>query len=66
MGQLIKYVFLGVLVDLVLFALHNVFSTDIFANTVGNHIMQVLYLLGITIPCVIYYIKMPPGTDTRP
>lgn len=66
MGRLIQYILAGVLVDIILFAIHVSISDDFFANTIGNNIMLVVYLLGIIVPCAIYYIKMPPGKDTRP
>lgn len=66
MGRLIQYILAGVLVDIILFALHYAISDDFFANTIGNNIMLVVYLLGIIVPCAIYYIKTPPGQDTRP
>lgn len=67
MGQLIKYVFLGVILVAILVAVNlSFFSENLFADTPVNHIMAILYIVAAVAPCIVYYIKMPPGTNTKP
>ncbi|WP_109735531.1 MULTISPECIES: hypothetical protein [unclassified Fibrobacter] len=67
MTRLLIYMLPGVLLDILLL-LANAFLVPehIQASDWYNVFLPLLQIFAIVIPCVIYYIKMPPGQDTRP
>lgn len=67
MTRLLIYMLPGVLLDVILL-LVNAFlvSESVQAAQWYNVAFPLVQILAIVIPCVIYFIKMPPGQDTRP
>jgi hypothetical protein len=38
---------------------------SLYMNDAFNHFMSVCYFACIIVPCVIYFIKTPPGTNNK-
>jgi len=66
MSKLIAHILVGAIVAGILMLVNaflvpeNLYMSDSF-----NHFMSACYCLCIIIPCVIYYLKTPRGTDNR-
>ena len=67
MSKLIAYLLPGILFDAILIVINMFCVSDetFYANWYGNLLTAIL-ICGIVIPCVIYYVKMPPGENTKP
>ncbi|SHK56558.1 hypothetical protein [Fibrobacter sp. UWEL] len=67
MTRLLLYILPGFLLDVLLLLAH-MFLVSEAVQAAGwyNVLLPLIQILAIVIPCVIYYIKMPPGQDTRP
>lgn len=67
MTRLLIYMLPGIILDIVIFLLNTFYVSDItLYNSLYGTLCPFIQILAIVIPCVIYYIKMPPGKDTRP
>ncbi|MCQ2091449.1 MAG: hypothetical protein MJY85_02105 [Fibrobacter sp.] len=67
MTKLLEYLLPGIALAAIFFALDlTIISQQIRTNAFVDVLLTVLPLLCIIVPCIIYFIKMPPGKDTRP
>lgn len=66
MNKLMPYIATGVLLSLALMLINAFVPVELYYNNTFNHFMSICYFLCIIIPCIIYYIKTPPGESTKP
>jgi hypothetical protein len=67
MSKLIAHILVGITAAAGLVAINEfLVPEDLYMSDSFNHFMSVCYFACIIIPCVIYFIKMPPGTNTKP
>ena len=67
MSKLFAHILVGVIAAGALMLLNEtVVPESLYESDSFNHFMSVCYFACIIVPCVIYYIKMPPGTNTKP
>lgn len=67
MTRLLIYMLPGILFDIILFLANSFLVSEEVKNTDWyNTAFPIVQILAIVIPCVLYFIKMPPGQDTRP
>lgn len=60
------HILVGVLAAAVLMILNEtIVPENLYESEAFNHFMSVCYCLSIIIPCAIYYLKTPRGTDNR-
>ena len=66
MSKLIAHSLVGAIIAGILM-LVNAFLVpeSLYMSDAFNHFMTACYCLSIIIPCVIYYLKTPRGTDNR-
>ncbi|MCQ2098481.1 MAG: hypothetical protein MJY87_11150 [Fibrobacter sp.] len=67
MSKLLAYLIPGILFDIavMLFCKFGVSEDTFYATWFGN-LIAILLISGIVIPSIIYYVKMPPGQNTKP
>ena len=66
MSKLIARILVGVIVAAVLMAINEFLVPEsLYMNDAFNHFMSVCYFACIIVPCVIYFIKTPPGTNNK-
>ncbi len=67
MTRLLMYLLPGILLDIALLLVNGfVTSQELLKTNWYDNLMNMIYISAIIVPCVIYYIKMPPGTNTKP
>ncbi|MCQ2105499.1 MAG: hypothetical protein MJZ26_06880 [Fibrobacter sp.] len=67
MGKLLAYILPGIIICIALiFFSFNCVSEETSKAIWFNNLMRAGYILSIVIPCVIYYIKTPPGKMNKP
>ena len=66
MNKLMSYLIPGLLV-IVIFALVKTFlvSPDVAATDWFVYLTAAVTVLGVLVPCVIYYLRTPPGIDHK-
>ena len=66
MSKLIAHILVGALIAGALMAVNEFLVPEsLYTSDAFNHFMSACYCLSIIIPCVIYYLKTPRGTDNR-
>ena len=66
MSKLIAHILVGALIAGALMAINEfLIPENLYMSDAFNHFMSACYCLSIIIPCVIYYLKTPRGTDNR-
>ena len=66
MSKLIAHILVGAIIAGILLAVNEYLVPEsLYMSDAFNHFMSVCYCLSIIIPCVIYYLKTPRGTDNR-
>lgn len=67
MTKLIVYMLPGLILAIILNILCATVVSDSTQNTIWfDKLQSILTIACIVVPCIIYYIKMPPGTNTKP
>jgi hypothetical protein len=66
MSKLIAHIFVGMILVAILMTVNEFLVPEsLYMSDAFNHFMTACYCLSIIIPCVIYYLKTPRGTDNR-
>ena len=66
MSKLIAHILVGAIIAGILMAVNEfLIPESLYTSDAFNHFMSACYCLSIIIPCAIYYIKTPRGTDNR-
>ena len=67
MTKLIAYLIPGMIFDAAYLLFCTFFVSDkTFYTPWCSNLTTALLILGIVVPCVIFYVKMPPGQNTKP
>lgn len=67
MTKLLEYLLPGIALAAIFFGIDlTLLSQQVRVNAFVDVLLTVLPLLCIIVPCIIYFVKMPPGRDTRP
>ena len=67
MSKLIAHILVGVITAAVLMILNEtIVPENLYESEAFHHFLSVCYFACIIVPCALYFIKMPPGTNTKP
>lgn len=66
-SRLLEYLLPGIILAAIVLAVDfSLISQQAHVSPLLDFLLTILPLLCIIVPSAIYYIKMPPGKDTRP
>lgn len=66
MSKLLSYMIPGIVLAIILILVNGLLLPDSLHSGWFSIFMSILVLACIIVPCVIYFIKLPPGRGAKP